>query len=265
MNQNPSRRSVLRGAAAAGSARSAVSLAGERRHLVLGYGPSQQTGWGQEYTPTIGGHTASADFTVDGTDYLISLLPSDPVYEDFPTDPTVSFTQTLTTAWDSYYSFRYRGGFRGRDEFTVGSYSAFADDSSGVSYGADLYLTYTPHAGDPPVRGPVLDPGHQLARRNRIGHQRGRQRRARQPLLPPGRRAYLDLRRPGFQLLRHSPGQRDDRASRHRRRPVHRRGLPCPGHRRQGPGRKGHRHHLRRRQVGLAGDPRPVTPRLGRR
>lgn len=71
--------------------------------------------------------------------------------------PAISFRQTLATAWGAYYSFRYQGGFRGHDEFTVGSYSAFADESSpdapGLRYGADLYLTYTPGRGDPPVRG----------------------------------------------------------------------------------------------------------------
>jgi hypothetical protein len=174
----PSRRSVLRGGAAAGlaavaapvlraetgSARSADSPVGEHGHLVLGYRPSQQTGWGQQYTPTIGGHTGSADFTFQGTGYRISLRPSgqpgdspDPVYENFPADPAVSFEQTLAAAWGAYYSFKYQGGFHGQDEFTVGSYSAFADESSpdspGLSYGADLYLTYTPGRGDPPVRG----------------------------------------------------------------------------------------------------------------
>jgi hypothetical protein len=177
----PSRRSVLRGGAVAGLSAVAApvlraaarpgrltgSPAGDhhgRGHLVLGYRPSQQTGWGQNYTPTIGGHTASADFTIQGTGYRISLLPSgqlgdsrDPVYEDLPADPTVGFRQTLAAAWDPYYSFRYQGGFGGHDEFTVGSYSAFADESSpdspGLSYGADLYLTYTPGRGDPPVRG----------------------------------------------------------------------------------------------------------------
>jgi hypothetical protein len=156
---------VLR--AAAGSGRPAGSPAedpGGRGHLVPGYRPSQQTGWGQGYTPTIGGHTASADFTFQGTDYRISLLPSgqpgdspNPVYEDIPADPTVNFDQTLAAAWGSDYSFRYRGGFRGQDEFTVGSYSAFADepspDSPALGYGADLYLTYTPGRGDPPIRG----------------------------------------------------------------------------------------------------------------
>jgi hypothetical protein len=177
----PSRRSVLRGGAAAGLSAMAAPLLrapagsgprtgspaedrGGRRHLVPGYRSSQQTGWGQEYTPTIGGHTASADFTFRGTGYRVSLLPSgqpgdspDPVYEAIPADPTVSFRETLAAAWGSYYSFRYQGGFRGHDELTVTSYSAFADESSpdspGLSYGADLYLTYTPHAGDPPVRG----------------------------------------------------------------------------------------------------------------
>lgn len=177
----PSRRSVLRGGAAAGlsavaapllrapagSGRPAGSPAEDpagRRHLILGYGPSQQTGWGQEYTPTIGGHTASADFTFQDTGYRVSLLPSggpgdspDPVYEASPADRTVSFRQTLAAAWGTYYSFRYQGGFRGQDELTVVSYSAFADESSpdspGLSYGADLYLTYTPGRGDPPVRG----------------------------------------------------------------------------------------------------------------
>ncbi len=177
----PSRRSVLRGGAAAGLSAVAAPVLraaagpgrrtgspaddrGGRGHLVLRYRPSQQTGWGQEYTPTIGGHTGSANFTFQGTGYRVSLLPSgqpgdspDPVYAAIPADSTVNFDQTLAAAWGSHYSFRYQGGFRGRDELAVGSYSAFADESSpdspGLSYGADLYLTYTPHAGDPPVRG----------------------------------------------------------------------------------------------------------------
>jgi hypothetical protein len=180
-SQAPSRRSLLRGGTAAGlsvvaapllrtaasSGRRNGSPAGDpggRGHLVLGYRPSQQTGWGQEYTPTIGGHTAAADFTFQGTDYRISLLPPaqpgdspDPVYADIPADPTVNFSQTLAAAWGSYYSFRYQGGFRGQDELTIGSYSAFADESSpaspGLSYGADLYLTYAADRGDPPIRG----------------------------------------------------------------------------------------------------------------
>jgi hypothetical protein len=179
-SQTPTRRTVLRGTAAAGLSAVAAPLlrpAGSRRpaaspardsggtgHLVLAYGPSQQTGWGQGYTPTIGGHTTSADFTFQDTSYRVSLLPSgqrddsaDPVYEDFPCDTTVSFGPTLAAAWGSYYSFIYQGGFPGQDELTVISYSAFADgsdpDSDGVSYGADLYLTYTPGWGDPPRHG----------------------------------------------------------------------------------------------------------------
>jgi hypothetical protein len=167
----PSRRSVLRGGAAAGlSAMAAPVLraaAGAARpahspaavpdgHLVLGYRPSQQTGWGQGYTPTIGGHTTSVNFAVQDAGYRVSLLPSDLVYEDIPADPTVNYAQTLAATWGSYYSFRYLGGFRSQDELTVRSYSAFADEptqGSGLGYGADLYLTYTPGPGDPPVRG----------------------------------------------------------------------------------------------------------------
>ncbi len=55
---------------------------------------SQPTGWGQGFTPTIGGHTSSADSTYQGSEYNISLLrssqPEDspsPAYEDVPADP----------------------------------------------------------------------------------------------------------------------------------------------------------------------------------
>jgi hypothetical protein len=84
-----SRRSVLRGvtllgASAASGAlfasqsrpaaalpaytRKAGSTAGHPgRHLVLNYRPSQPTGWGQGFTPSIGGHTTARDFTFQGT------------------------------------------------------------------------------------------------------------------------------------------------------------------------------------------------------
>jgi hypothetical protein len=174
-----SRRSLLLSAGAVGlSAMAAPALAAVvgtrrtsspdqnpagRRHLVLDYRPSQQTGWGEAYTPTIGGHARSAEFTYQGTAYQVSLVPSghagssqDPVYENVPADPVVNFTSTLAAAWDACYSFRYQGGFRGRDEFTVESYSTFFQEPTqynpGLSYGTDLYITYKPGPGDPPVR-----------------------------------------------------------------------------------------------------------------
>ncbi|MFF5205905.1 hypothetical protein [Streptosporangium sp. NPDC000396] len=137
-------------------------------HLVLNYQRSQPHGWpgtpGQTAGATIGGHVAAKDFTHNGKSYRISLLPFDqpgdsphPLYEDIPADPDINFRQTLAGAFGAYYSFRYVGGFRGRHEFDVQSYSVFADqateDSPGLSYGADLYVVYDPdlRRGDPAV------------------------------------------------------------------------------------------------------------------
>jgi hypothetical protein len=132
--------------------------------MILDYRPSQQTGWGEAYTPTIGGHACSADFTYQGAAYQVSLASSghagnsqDPVYENIPAAAAVSFRNTLASAWAAHYSFRYMGGFCGQDEFTVESYSAFVREPSqynpGLSYGTDLYITYAPAPGDPPIRG----------------------------------------------------------------------------------------------------------------
>src|ERR1022692_3641840 len=89
-----SRRSLLRGGALLGlSAATRVACASQpsrasasqavRRtgapprggHLVLDYKPSQVTGWSLPYSPTLGGHTASSDFSWNGKPYRVSLLP----------------------------------------------------------------------------------------------------------------------------------------------------------------------------------------------
>jgi hypothetical protein len=178
----PSRRSFLCGGTALGLASMAVPVFGaapaasaattstvsgagraRRQQSFLDYQPSQQTGWGAGYTPTIGGHTASADFSFGGVDYTVSLLPfgqqgdsPNPVYEDVPADPVVNFEQTLADAWGSYYTFRYLNGFAGIGELSVLSYSVSVDeptaDSSALSYGADCYVTYCPGGGDPEIQ-----------------------------------------------------------------------------------------------------------------
>jgi hypothetical protein len=135
-------------------------------HLVLDYRPSQPTGWspgpgGRRTGATIGGHVTSKDFTFNGQPYRVELLPlgpggaADPVYEDVPADPTVKFQQTLADAFGAYYAFRYQGGFKGRDEFSVQSYSVFeqepSDQAPMTTYGSDLYVVYRPDRADPSV------------------------------------------------------------------------------------------------------------------
>lgn len=147
-------------------------------HLVVDYRPSQPTGWGGV---TIGGHVASVPFTYRGTLYEISLLVSgqpangqDPVYEPEPSDLTIDFKGTLQKTWGAHYSFRYRGGFRGRSKLIVQSYNVRATEpttiqppaasapppttrstgtSAGLSYGGDLFILYEPDpaSDDPPV------------------------------------------------------------------------------------------------------------------
>jgi hypothetical protein len=130
-------------------------------HLVLNYRPSQPHAWGDpdpSSAMTIGGHTTAQDFTLGSKSYRIDLLQSgdsrDPVYEDFPADATLNFRKTLDTAFGVYYSFRYAGGFRGRNEFNVQSHSVVvrpATETTPLLYGADLYVVYNPdtRAGDP--------------------------------------------------------------------------------------------------------------------
>ncbi|MFF5205906.1 hypothetical protein [Streptosporangium sp. NPDC000396] len=188
-----SRRSLLRGGSVLGlSALTSAGLAAAPAfasartqpkpgaHLVPNYRPSQPHGWYQE--PTVGGHVASKDFTHNGKSYRISLLPFDqagdsphPVYEDVPADPAIGFQQNLAEAFGAHYSFRYAGGFRGRNEFDVQSYSVFVrkptENSPDLMCGADLYVVYRPdrRRGDPGIHdnlqwiqvvkslGPALD------------------------------------------------------------------------------------------------------------
>jgi hypothetical protein len=118
--------------------------------LVIDYQPSQPTGWGFPEQRTLGGHTESAEFTYQDVAYIISLLSFgqagdavDPVYEAFPSDPTINFRTVLDTAWGSYYSFRYLGGVAG---FSAESYSVFANlpttQNPALTFGGDLYLVY---------------------------------------------------------------------------------------------------------------------------
>jgi hypothetical protein len=179
-----SRRSLLAGGTAlslsalavakAGSASGATGLASaaEAAHLILGYRPSQPTGWpgtpGATFSETIGGHTVAEDFTFNGKRHRISLLPSvasggafDPVYEDVPADPDIDFKGTLAAAFGAHYSFHYLGGFKGHGEghgeFDVQSYSIFADETSdtspGTSFGGGVYVVYHPdrRSGAPAV------------------------------------------------------------------------------------------------------------------
>ena len=168
-----SRRELLRGGIAIGisavAARgiSTPAFADARRHpqLVLDYRPPQPTGWTANGRPlTIGGHRAFQDFTVEGRRYRISLLGlrgpgdrPDPIYEAVPADREVGFKQLLDSGFGSHYAFRYLGGFDGRSELSVQSYSVFVDpptaSSPQMQFGADLYLVYAPHprSSDPPV------------------------------------------------------------------------------------------------------------------
>jgi hypothetical protein len=124
-------------------------------HLVLDYRPSEPTGW--EFGNTIGGHHSATEFKLDAKRYRIALLafgqpgnsPS-PVYESEPSDPTTAFRRTLERKFGAHYSFRYRGGLTGQNEFRVQCYSVFAKPQQ-MNFGAQLYVVYQPevHAGDP--------------------------------------------------------------------------------------------------------------------
>ncbi|HKZ13166.1 MAG TPA: hypothetical protein VJL81_04900 [Solirubrobacterales bacterium] len=144
-----------------------LAFAAPRTHLplALDYRPAQPTGWtANGRTSTVGGHRAFRDFVVEDKPYRISLLgfrdPTDrpdPVYEAEPTDREVEFKKTLGKGFGSKYAFRYLGGFEGRSELSVQSYSVFVDPpttgSPEMQFGADLYLVYTPdpHNSDPPI------------------------------------------------------------------------------------------------------------------
>jgi hypothetical protein len=122
---------------------------------VLDYRPSEFTGW--EWGKTIGGHHRVKEFNLAGRHYQIGLLafgqpassPS-PVYESVPGDPTIVYKRTLEREFGADYSFRYRGGFKGQDEFRAQCYSVFATPQQ-MSFGAQLYVVYEPdvQAGDP--------------------------------------------------------------------------------------------------------------------
>jgi hypothetical protein len=127
-------------------------------HLALDYRPSEFTGW--EWGKTIGGHHFDEEFKLAGRHYGIGLLgfgqsgsSPNPVYEPVPGDSRIAFKRTLERKFGAYYSFRYRGGLRGRDEFRVQCYSVFAEPKQ-TSFGAQLYVVYEPdvHAGDPPAQ-----------------------------------------------------------------------------------------------------------------
>ncbi|MFG2294514.1 hypothetical protein [Streptomyces sp. NPDC048603] len=136
-------------------------------HLVLDYRPSQPTGWPDmpgKAPGTLGGHTASADFTFNGVPHRVALLPSgrngastDPVYEGVPADPAVGFEKELAAAFGAHYAFRYTGGFRGQGEFRVQSYGVFATEGTqeqpGATFGGGLYVVYEAdtRAGDPDI------------------------------------------------------------------------------------------------------------------
>jgi hypothetical protein len=143
--------------ASAGQARGRGRTSARGRRLVLDYQPSQVTGWSPPYSPTLGGHAGAKDFTWQGSDYRVSLLPfgqtggaPNPVYEDDPADATVRFKQTLARKWGKYYTFRYLGGLPAGAWFTVESYGAFQGAppnprrQSGTLVGADLYAVYHP-------------------------------------------------------------------------------------------------------------------------
>jgi hypothetical protein len=124
-------------------------------HLVLDYRPSQWTGW--EWGRTIGGHHPAQEFELSGRRYRISLLAfgrpgrsRDPVYEQVPGGSAIAFKRTLERKFGADYSFRYRGGLDGRNEFRVQCYGVFAEPAQ-MSFGAQLYVVYEPdvRAGDP--------------------------------------------------------------------------------------------------------------------
>jgi hypothetical protein len=133
-------------------------------HLLLDYRPSQPTGWASpepgELGKTVGGHHSAKEFKLAGRRYQIALLafgqrassPS-PIYESEPSDSAIAFRRTLEHKFGAHYSFRYRGGLKGRDEFRVQCYSVFAKPQQ-IGFGAELYVVYQPdvHAGDPPAQ-----------------------------------------------------------------------------------------------------------------
>ncbi|WP_406284941.1 hypothetical protein [Embleya sp. NBC_00896] len=178
-----SRRSVLRGGGALGLTVLAAGATGgfgaepaaaapgtdvaPARHLVPDYRPSQPTGLpmipGQSLGVTLGGHTPFKDFAYNGKPHRISLLGGarpgaapHPVYEDVPAVPELRFQETLERAYGEHYAFRYKGGFRGRDEFRVQSYGVVTREPNPhepVTFGGGMYVVYEPdhHRGDPSV------------------------------------------------------------------------------------------------------------------
>jgi hypothetical protein len=144
-------------------------------NLVLNYQPSQPTGWqpttmlagpgARSVGMTVGGHTSSLDFPLNGKNYRISLLSfgqpgdsPDPVYEAAPSDSTVDYEKTLADKFGAFYSFNYKGGFAGRSQFSVESYSVFVNEPTTTSpildYGINLYFAYHPDVrhGDPDIQ-----------------------------------------------------------------------------------------------------------------
>lgn len=163
MTQIP-RRSVLRSGAVIGlstlvtlAARpAAASAAHGSKHLTLDFRASQPTGWpwtpGQSFGDTLGGHRTSQDFTYNTRACRVELHPIDPVYKDVPGGGAGGFRQVLDETSRDHYTFRYRGGFRGRNELKIQSYSVFAiQNGPETRFGADLHVVYEPdlHAGDP--------------------------------------------------------------------------------------------------------------------
>jgi hypothetical protein len=123
--------------------------------LVLDYRPGEYTGW--EWGKTLGGHHAATEFKLAGRPYRISLptfgqpdSSPNPIYEPVPADSAIAFRATLERKFGAWYSFRYHGGLKGRNQFRVQCYSVFAEPKQST-FGAQLYLVYEPdvHAGDP--------------------------------------------------------------------------------------------------------------------
>jgi hypothetical protein len=130
-------------------------------HIVLDYRPSEFTGW--EWGKTIGGHLPSREFELAGKRYRITLLAfgrsassPEPVYQSVPGDPAIAYRRTLEREFGDHYSFRYRGGLTGQNEFRVRCYSVLAEPNQS-SFGAQLYVVYDPgrHAGDPRAQAPL--------------------------------------------------------------------------------------------------------------
>lgn len=139
----------------------------QAKQLVLDYRPPEPTGWEGpapgELGKTIGGHHSSKEFKLAGRNYRIGLLAfgqpdgsAGPVYESVPGDLTIAFRRTLERKFGAHYTFRDRGGLRGKSEFRVQSYSVFAKPGQ-MSFGAELYVVYEPqvHAGDPRAEKPL--------------------------------------------------------------------------------------------------------------